>query len=263
MLKKRILGVITVKNGKAVQSFGYKKYLPIGDPSLVAENLDRFGIDEILIQSIDRSRNELGPDFNLIKKINKLKISTPLIYSGGINKISHARQVINQGIERVALDALFFINPKLIFDITNILGKQAVILSIPVGFKNKIIQSYNYLADENKDILKLLDKYFHRGMFSEVLLIDYKNEGNFNAFDLRLIDAFNEINDIPLITFGGITEGHQIRNILNKKNVNSVGIGNSLSYKEHSVQVLKNNIDYDIFRPSFYDDYSNEVLKFF
>ena len=58
---KRLIGIITVLNGWAVQSFGYKKYLPIGRPHIIAENLDRWGADEIIILSIDRSRHSLGP----------------------------------------------------------------------------------------------------------------------------------------------------------------------------------------------------------
>lgn len=32
MLKKRLIGVVTVKNGWAVQSFGYRRHLPLGVP---------------------------------------------------------------------------------------------------------------------------------------------------------------------------------------------------------------------------------------
>ena len=56
MLKKRLIGVITVLDGWAVQSFGYKKYLPLGKPKILAKNLDNWGADEILIQSINRTR---------------------------------------------------------------------------------------------------------------------------------------------------------------------------------------------------------------
>ena len=55
MVKKRLVGVITVKDGWAVQSFGYERYLPLGRPEVIAENLDRWGADEILLQCIDRS----------------------------------------------------------------------------------------------------------------------------------------------------------------------------------------------------------------
>ena len=62
MLKKRLVGAVTIKNSMVVQSFGYNRYLPIGKPKVVVENLDRWGIDVIFIQVIDRSKNNLGPD---------------------------------------------------------------------------------------------------------------------------------------------------------------------------------------------------------
>ena len=48
-LKLRIIGVVIVKDNLAVQSIGFNKFLPLGDPSLVVENLNRYGIDEIVI----------------------------------------------------------------------------------------------------------------------------------------------------------------------------------------------------------------------
>ena len=52
MLKKRIIGVVTVVDNIAVQSFGYQKYLPLGDPAILIENLDKWGADEIHLQVI-------------------------------------------------------------------------------------------------------------------------------------------------------------------------------------------------------------------
>ena len=51
-----------------------KKYLPIGTPYIIAENLDRWGADEIIILSIDRSRHSLGPDKQTLSSINSLSI---------------------------------------------------------------------------------------------------------------------------------------------------------------------------------------------
>ena len=56
MIKKRIIGTVVVKNGIAVQSFSYGKYLPLGKPEIIIKNLDRWGVDEILINVIDRSK---------------------------------------------------------------------------------------------------------------------------------------------------------------------------------------------------------------
>ena len=65
MIKKRIGGVITVYNGLAVQSFGFKKYLPLGNPVNLAENLSRWGADEIILLDIKRTKQNLGPNLEL------------------------------------------------------------------------------------------------------------------------------------------------------------------------------------------------------
>ena len=97
MLKKRLIGVVTVRQGWAVQSFGYQRYLPLGRPEVIIENLDRWGADEILVHCIDRSQNQSGPDFTLIKRIGDLGLSTPLIYGGGIRHLEDALQIVRLG----------------------------------------------------------------------------------------------------------------------------------------------------------------------
>ena len=91
MIQKRLIGVITVKQGWAVQSFGYRRHLPMGRPEVVAENLDRWGVDEILLQCIDRSRHGLGPDLALLERISRKGLATPLIYQGGIRSVEIGR----------------------------------------------------------------------------------------------------------------------------------------------------------------------------
>ena len=53
MLKTRIIGVVTVKAGWAVQSLGFRRHLPVGRPEIAIEYLDRWGIDEIVVLHID------------------------------------------------------------------------------------------------------------------------------------------------------------------------------------------------------------------
>ena len=101
-----MVGVITVKDGWAVQSFGYRRYLPLGHPECVAENLDRWGVDEILVVSIDRTRRGIGPDLDLVRRIAGLGLATPLAYGGGIRCVADAGDIIQAGTERICIDAL-------------------------------------------------------------------------------------------------------------------------------------------------------------
>ena len=52
-MKKRIIAGITLKNNLVVQSISYKKYLPLGKVEYFIKNLNRWGVDEILIRDID------------------------------------------------------------------------------------------------------------------------------------------------------------------------------------------------------------------
>ena len=112
MVKKRLIGLITIKNDLAVQSFSYNNYLPLGKPECLIENLDRWGADEILIQVIDRTKKDIGPDFELLKRIGQLKITTPLIYCGGIRNHLDAINIIKHGADRIIVDSLIRKNQK-------------------------------------------------------------------------------------------------------------------------------------------------------
>lgn len=111
MLKKRLIGVVTVRQGWAVQSFNYSRYLPLGKPEVLVENLDRWGADEILIQCIDRSVANAGPDFPLLDRLGALGLSTPLIYAGGIRNAEDAVKAVNLGADRLSVDTLLWDAP--------------------------------------------------------------------------------------------------------------------------------------------------------
>ena len=61
---------------------------------MVVENLDRWGVDEIFIQVIDRSTSNLGPDLDLINEISESGILTPIVYAGGIQNSKQAAEVV-------------------------------------------------------------------------------------------------------------------------------------------------------------------------
>ena len=238
MLKKRIVGVITVRNGLAVQSFGYRRYLPLGRPEILAENLDRWGVDEILIQCIDRTKFGLGPDFDVLRNIAGRGIGTPLIYGGGISTAADAIAVISQGADRILVDASFYAQPEVIRSVSVTLGAQAVIASVPLSVQDGVPALWDYLAGRNVAWPSNCSALLAEHMVSEVLVIDKMHEGSPAAFDMRLLEA-PFLRGSCLIPFGGISEHTQIETLLRMPSVSAVAIGNFLNYREHEVQSLK------------------------
>jgi len=251
MLKNRLIGVVTVKNGWAVQSVGYRRYLPLGKPECLVENLDRWGADEILVQVIDRSITKAGPDYRLLDKIAHLGLGTPLIYGGGIRTIEEGIQAVNIGADRVIIDSLLHDDLSVARGLSEQLGAQAVIASMPMSVGKSGAEWYSYVDKVTTPVNTEFAELIEQKMISEVLIIDWKHEGRPDCFDKALIKKF-PFKQIPLIVFGGISNVEQMRELYACSNVAAVAIGNFLNYKENSIQYIKDKLASDRLRKSIY-----------
>jgi len=247
MLKKRFVGVITVRNGWVVQSFGYRRYLPIGHPAVVAENLDRWGVDEILVLAIDRSAKGLGPDVELLNALGTLSLSTPVTYGGGIRTVEQASMVVQAGAERVCVDTALHGDPGALREISLHIGSQALVASLPLGMESGEMQWYNHVTKTQRAANGALARIFEDGLISEALVIDWQHEGTRNGFELDLLRRF-PVTGVPLIAFGGLSETAQIDEALRMPQLVAVGVGNFLNYAEHSVQRYKERLSTGVLR---------------
>lgn len=251
MLRKRFIGVVTVRNGWAVQSFGYRRWLPLGKPEVLVENLDRWGADEIILQCIDRSKNGLGPDFDVLERIGKLGLSTPLVYAGGLRSGEDAALVVKMAADRVAFDALLWDNPDEVREAGKRLGAQALIAAMPLTRNEKGVLWYDYRTGQSKPISAKLLEILSTGVVSETMIIDWKHEGSARSFDYRLLD-FGQADDVPLIAFGGISDPETALSVFRDSRVAAVAIGNFLNYTEHAIQSFKTNALGIAARPAHY-----------
>jgi imidazole glycerol-phosphate synthase subunit HisF len=250
LLKKRLIGVVTVKDGWAVQSFGYRRYLPLGKPEWLVENLDRWGADEILVLCIDRSSRMVGPDFTLLEKLGGMGLGTPVIYGGGISSVEDGLKVIQAGADRIALDSLLHDSLRVLDELGQQLGLQALVASVPLRWQDDGVKWHDYR--KRRDLaLTVLARVLERGVVSELLVIDCAHEGQAAGFDAGLLDALPDLN-MPVLAFGGISRVEQMRSLLTRPGVAAVCIGNFLSYHELAFQQIKKTLASSELRPAMY-----------
>jgi len=238
MLKKRLIGVVTVKNGWAVQSFGYGRDLPLGKPECLVENLDRWGADEILVQVIDRSAKKLGPDFGLLAQLGAIGLETPLIYAGGIRSVEDGVRLVQSGADRIVLDALLHEDLRPVRGLSEQLGAQALIASIPLAFQGAKLEWLDYRTRTSSPLAEDVLGLIQSGVISEVLITDWQHEGMPGGFEQKLVEHF-PFKDVPIIAFGGISEHEQMRKLMQSTRIAAVAVGNFLSYREHAIQEYK------------------------
>jgi len=248
MIRKRLIGMITVRDGIAVQSFGYRRYLPLGKPEVLAANLDRWGADEIVVSAIDRHGK--GPDMPLIERIAAKGIGTPLVYGGGIRGANDARAAIGAGADRVHCDALLHDDPPAVHAISEAIGAQGLIGSIPLSVERGSLMRYDYRNGRPVPLGAGLRALIASGALSELLVSDWRHEGEPAGFDPMIV-SIGQLG-LPLILFGGISDPAMAKSLLAKKEVVAIAVGNFLSYGEHRLQQMREAMGDDGLRPVVY-----------
>lgn len=228
---KRLVGVITVKDGWAVQSIGYGRYLPLGRPEIIAENLDRWFLDEILVSVIDRSPQNAGPDMELVSRIATRNLMTPLAYGGGVRGAEDALELVKRGADRICLEALFERGPDQCRAVRDAIGIQATIRALPVIKTEQGVGHYSYLSGQVLPVDPLGLQDAANPIFSELLVIDKTHDGGDANFDETLITPFANAG-YQIIAFGGISAKTQVQSLFANPHVSGVAVGNSLSYRE-------------------------------
>ncbi len=239
MLKKRITANLVVKNGLVVQSIGFRKYLPVGKPSVAIEFLNQWGIDEIIMTDISASSNGKGPDFNLIRNATK-KCFVPLTIGGGITHVDHIKELMQCGADKISLNQSALNKPELITEAAHIFGNQCVVVSIDGISTENGYRVYDYL---NKKVTS-----FTPGNFAlenqqlgagEILINSVDRDGSYLGYDLKLIDEVcNQVN-IPVIACGGAKNANDMIEALKLTSASAISAGNFFHFTEHSVNITK------------------------
>jgi len=259
MKKIRIIGIVNILNGIVVQSINFKKYLPVGNPSIYIDFLNQWGVDEIAIVDIKGSNKKSCEIKNeLSKYINRCFV--PISAGGGIRNLEDVKKLLGNGADKVIFNTIAYENFNLLNRAANIYGSQAVILSVDIKIENNKIQIYSNSASKKQKIkINDLIKKAHNEGVGEIFINSINKDGSMEGYEHKIIEKINNLTNLPITIVGGMGKPSHIADIL-KYNVSGIGIGNYFNYIERSVvytkkYLLKNHLKG--IRKTFYT-YTNE-----
>jgi cyclase len=258
MLKRRIVGVLLVRDGIVVQSLGFERYLPVGKPAIAVEHLNRWGIDEIAILDIS---DDSATAFHATKLVSDVApyCFVPLAAGGGIRTIAQIRDVIKSGADRVILTTALLDNPRLITLGAERFGSQAIIAAIDA--KPGADGKYETFVDGGRRKTGLSPADMARRAedhgAGEVLIQAIHRDGSRSGYDLALLESVAAAVSIPIIVLGGVGKPEHLAAAAAFPGVYGLGAGNYLHYTEHTATVAKavlQNAGVDV-RHDSYGDY--------
>jgi cyclase len=142
-------------------------------------------------------------------------------------------------------------SPAKVEEMARVLGVQAIIANLPIRNSPEGLLLLDYRNGQEMPLAEMA-KLLPLEWISELMLTDWRHEGQFEAFSMPLLAA-GDLLQKPLICFGGISTTYQIRSLLANDPVVAIGVGNFLNYREHAIQDLKKDLVGAAIRPPHYE----------
>lgn len=231
MKKIRLIARLDIKGENLIKGIHLEGLRVIGTPSDYAHKYYHQGADELIFMDTVASlygRNHLG---DIIKSVAK-DIFIPMTVGGGIRSVEDATAILRLGADKVAVNTAAVKQPQLISQISNVLGSQAMVLSIEAKkIKKNQWEVYTDNGRESSgiDVIEWISKGENLGA-GEILLTSVDCEGTRKGFDLDLIKAATDAVSIPVIASGGMGKYQDLHDAVYDADADAIAMADILHY---------------------------------
>jgi len=241
MLRSRIIPCLLIHNNGLVKTVKFKDKVYIGDPINTVKIFNEKQVDELMILDIDATVLGKEPNFKLIEKLaNESRM--PLCYGGGIKTRAQADRIFSLGVEKIALSSAALKNPDLINEISNMVGRQSVVVVLDIKkslFGKYEIYTHNATNKVSGDIEATINQLIDRGV-GELVINCVDHDGVMKGFDFTLLDRVYAVTSVPLTMLGGAGSLSDITEAVEKYKIVGVAAGSLFVFKGKYKAVLIN-----------------------
>jgi imidazole glycerol-phosphate synthase subunit HisF len=157
----------------------------------------------------------------------------PLCYGGGVTSLDEAKRIVGLGVEKIALNHAAITRPEVIREIADLLGSQAVVVSVNV---KKNWRGAFRVLDSGTGKLTDLDPVEHAARAvtlgaGEILINDVDRDGTQQGYNLELIRRFTDRLSVPVIACGGAWTTEHLRQAVSQSRASAVAAGSMFVFQ--------------------------------
>jgi cyclase len=235
MLKTRVIPVVLLNGYNVVKSIQFRVFRNLGSPITVSRIYDSRGVDELVLLDIKATIHNQEPAIDIIADIST-ECFMPLTIGGGIKTIEHARALLANGADKVAINSEAVQSPEFITALASEFGAQCVMVSIDVK-KNasgkRTVHTHAGTRATELDPVKWAVKSEERGA-GEILLTSIDQDGTMKGYDLELIERVCQAVSIPVIASGGAGNYEHMHQVLAQGKASAVAAASIYHFTEQT-----------------------------
>jgi len=245
MLSRRIIVCLDVRAGKTTKGVRFEGNVDLGDPVEMAERYYEDGVDELVFYDITASAEARPIDIEMVRAVAS-RIFIPFSVGGGIRGIEDMRCVLLAGAEKVSVNSLAVIDPRIIARGARAFGSQCVVLgmdALRVGPRPGIPSGYEVVVKGGRertglDAVEWARKAEKLGA-GEICLNSIDADGTRNGYELTVTSAVSRAVAIPVIASGGAGTPEHLRRVLTEGRADAALIASMVHYGAHTIPEIK------------------------
>jgi len=208
-LAKRIIPCLDVDKGRVVKGVNFVDIRDAGDPVEIARKYNEQGADEITFLDITASHESRDTTYDTVERMAS-EVFIPLTVGGGVRNVSHIRNLLNAGADKVAINTAAVFDPEFVREAAERFGSQCIVVAIdakqvsepgePLRWE---IFTHGGRKPTGLDAVEWARRMTAYGA-GEILLTSMDRDGTKSGFDLGLTRAISDAVSVPVIASGGV-----------------------------------------------------------
>lgn len=240
----RIIPCLDVYNGRVVKGVRFTNLRDAGDPMEIAKAYENAGADELIFLDIAASNEGKKTMLDVVKKVTQ-QTCLPLTVGGGINQLTHVREILESGASKASIGSAAFLVPGLISEASNLFGSQRIVVAIDA--KGRVGGGWDVyisggMVNTGKDVVEWAIELEKFGA-GEILLTSMDGDGTKDGYDVSLTKAVSQTVNIPVIASGGAGKLEHFYDVIVQGGADAVLAASVFHFKEIEIQEVKNYLE--------------------
>ncbi|MGH1404237.1 MAG: imidazole glycerol phosphate synthase subunit HisF [Alphaproteobacteria bacterium] len=245
MLKTRIIPCLDVDNGRVVKGVNFVDIVDAGDPVEQAKVYNDQGADELCFLDITATHQGRDTIIHMVEKVAE-EVFIPLTVGGGISDISHIRNLLNAGTDKVSINSAAVKNPDFVKEASDKCGSQCIVVAIDAKAKEDGSEGWEIFTHGGRkgtgiDAVEWAIKMAEYGA-GEILLTSMDRDGTKQGFNLPLTRAVSDAVKIPVIASGGVGNLQHLVDGVTEGHASAVLAASIFHFGEYTIQQAKDEM---------------------
>jgi cyclase len=234
MLKRRIIPMQLLLDGRLVKTVKFDKWRDVGDPVKSSAVYNSQYADELIFLNISRTDRSVKGLAEVIDGVSKVSFM-PMSVGGGINSAEDAAFLILNGADKIVINSAAYKKGDVITATANRFGAQAVIVAIDASWNDEQGEYVLYShCGQRPQRLALEDHIRHciTAGAGEIMIQSIDRDGTMAGYDIPLIKRTMDCSTVPVIAAGGSGNYEHLKAVFLETDVSAVACGSLFNFSD-------------------------------